>query len=81
MLILFKTILLPSFFYAHAYCTFAIWLLLMSTLFELGVYTITQLPLRHRPQYKTEWMFEFIKALNNFGLPRLKVANLSIIHY
>ena len=25
-----------------------------------------QLPLRHRPQYKTEWMFEFIKTLNNF---------------
>ena len=24
VLILFKTILLPSFFYAHAYCTFAI---------------------------------------------------------
>ena len=31
-----------------------------------------QLPLRHRPQYKTEWMFEFIKTLNNFGLPRVK---------
>ena len=38
MLILFKTILLPLFFYAHAHCTFAIGLLLMSTLIELAVY-------------------------------------------
>ena len=35
---------------------------------------MTQLPLRHRPQYKTEWMFEFIKTLNNFGLPRAAYA-------
>ena len=33
--------------------------------------SITQLPLPHRPQYKTEWMFEFIKTLNNFGLPKV----------
>ena len=32
-----------------------------------------QLPLRHRPQYKTERMFEFIKTLDNFGLPRVSV--------
>ena len=35
------------------------------------VYTITQQPLRHRPQYETEWMYKFIKKTNNFGLPRI----------
>ena len=25
--------------------------------------------LRHRPQYETEWMFEFIKKTPSFGLP------------
>ena len=34
------------------------------------IYIITWLPLRHRLQYKIEWVFEFIKNTNNFGLTR-----------
>ena len=30
----------------------------------------TKFTLRHRPEYETEWMFEFIKKLS-FGLPRI----------
>ena len=37
--------------------------------FKYLKYIHTQLPLRHRPQYKPEWMFEFINDTNNFGLP------------
>ena len=33
----------------------------------IDIYTIMQLPLCHRLQYKTEWMFKFIKNTNNFG--------------
>ena len=43
-------------------------------------YMHTHLPLRHRPQYKTEWMFEFIKNANNFGLPRRQQDYLLIFY-
>ena len=43
-------------------------------------YTITQLPLRHRPQYELEWMFEFIKDTSNFGLPRILPTFRKLLH-
>ena len=39
-------------------------------IFKIVKRSVTTFTLRHRPEYETEWMFEFIKNLS-FGLPRL----------